>query len=165
MSCRHEGRGNYIHLNRGLAYVFTSSCSLCDRLHLRLEIWPNNRKIYPHFPCELRWVVRRVQKQRSTTEPKVVDSFPLCKGSRGLLSNSEMCFDSFWSWKHTRGLPLCLLRGQGCRHTVLKWKAKQGCFSAKCFSTSPPGHCSNCQKVEPLIHISPPTRFLFLSNL
>lgn len=31
------------------------------------------------------------------------------------------------------------------------------------FPASPPGHCSNCQKVEPLIHISPPTPFLYLS--
>lgn len=59
------------------------------------------------------------------------------RGSCGLLSNSETCFDSFWSWKQTRGLPLCLLRGQSCRLTVWKWKAKPGSFSAKCFSSDP----------------------------
>lgn len=53
------------------------------------------------------------------------------QGSHGLLSDSETCFDSFRSWKQTRGLPLCLLRGQSCRHTVLKWKAKRGCFSTE----------------------------------
>lgn len=59
------------------------------------------------------------------------------RGSSGLLSNSEMCFDSFWSWKQTRGLPFCLLKGQSCRHKVWKWKAKRGSFGAKCFSSEP----------------------------
>ena len=101
----------------------------------------------------------------------MVDSFPLCKEVVAYrpLSNSETCFDSFWSWKWTKRLRRWLLRGQSCRRTVLKWEAKRVCVCVcvcvwvqSVFPASPPGHCSNCQKVEPLIHISPPTPFLYL---
>lgn len=85
------------------------------------------------------------------------------QGSCGLLSKCATCFDSFWSWKQTRGLPLCLWRGQSSRLRVWKWKPKRECFSQRVFPVRPPGHCSNCQKVEHLIHISPPTLFLCLS--
>lgn len=136
-SCRKTGRGNYIHLKQGLAYVFTSSCSLCDRLHLRSDVWAKQwRNIYFAFM----WAgtsgqagTERVWHHRGWS----VGFLSSSQGSHGLLSNPKMCFDSCWSWKWARGLPLCLIRGQSCRHTVWKWKAKWGCFSAKCFSSEP----------------------------
>lgn len=77
------------------------------------------------------------QRESGTTEPKVVDSFPLCKEAAAYCPTLRCALTAFWSWKQTRGLSLCLRGVQSCRRTVLKWKAKRGCFSAKCFSSQP----------------------------
>lgn len=114
---------------------FTSSCFPCGRRHLRPEIWPQktHREVYPHFACEPGWVVSQAEK--GAQHHRITGFLSFLQGNRVPLFNSQMCFDSFWSWKETRGLPLCLLEGQSCRLTVWKWKAKQACFRAKCFSS------------------------------
>lgn len=90
---------------------FTSSCFLHHRLHLGPEIWPNNREMYPRLCLWTRMSGQAGIEWARYHRTQRCGFLSSVQGSCGLLSKCETCFDSFWSWKQTRGLPLCLRRG------------------------------------------------------
>lgn len=101
--------------------------------------------------------------QAGSERAEAVDSFPLCKEAVAYCPILRCALTAFGLGGKPGVSRFCSLRSQSCRHTVLKGKAKRrGVLVQSVFPASPPGHCSNCRKVEPLIR-APPPPFLYLA--
>lgn len=121
---------------------YTNSCFLCDRLHLRTESWPDNKKCIPtshvnqdESPC-------RHKKQAETQKRKAIDSLPHCKEAEPyyrLLRHALTAFEGrpkvFVCWRVM------------AVHIQCKNEKLIGVFHcSEWFSCESSDHCSKCRK-------------------
>lgn len=155
VSYRQEDRQNYIHLNGGLAYFFHQQLLPPSQTAFRAgDLAKQQRIISSPLPVNQDEWSGRHRVSEVPQNPEMWIPF-LC--ARKLWPIVQM-WDVLWP-----EVSHFVCEGVSSRLRVWKWKPKRECFSQRVFPVRPPGHWSNCQKVERLIHISPPTLFLCLS--
>lgn len=103
-SCRHDGRGNYIHFEQRFWRVFSTAaapgvtgCIYGPRSGRTIE------------KCILAAPLNRAEwsggrRKESATEARVVDSFPLCKEAVAHCPTLRHALTAFWCWTPTGGL-------------------------------------------------------------